>query len=100
MTPAPIPKICVLALACLRALAPSGRSDRHRRSPLPAPKLVYPRLKNQGSTKRYSTWVDETLNITLRRIAAAAHALRMEERIFHAFSLIGRFALDHLIFGR
>ena len=70
------------------------------RCPFILPRIMMPRLKTQGSTKRYSTWTCETLNIILRRVSSAMHSLRMESRVHAAFALIGRLKLDRWIFGR
>eukprot|EP00959_Pyramimonas_sp_CCMP1952_P214267 4483444-Pyramimonas_sp.AAC.1 len=57
------------------------------------------RTRFQGSPKWYSVWTDETLNMVLRRVAQAAHALRLQQRVLAAFNIIGSLGLDRYIFG-
>ena len=51
-----------------------------------------------GNPRYYATFLDESLNLTLRDCAARSHRNTMEKRIFRLFALQG--ALGHLfLFG-
>ena len=52
-----------------------------------------------GNIKFYSTFVDETLNMTLRQIAQHAHRRVFENRVFYFMSLIGFLSSGGYLFG-
>lgn len=52
-----------------------------------------------GNPALTATWLDETLNMTLRNCASFAHRARMEERIFTLFNLQGRLGVSQYLFG-
>ena len=52
-----------------------------------------------GKPKSYSPWRDEGLNLKLREAAAAAHATKQEQRVFHWLSLQGSFGITPQIWG-
>ena len=53
----------------------------------------YSRISYFGAPKNYDTFVDEGLNLLLRQVAARAHKLKYEFRIFRLFNLHGLFNL-------
>ena len=56
------------------------------------------RSAQQGNPRFYATFLDESLNLTLRDCAARSHRNTMEKRIFRLFALQG--ALGHVfLFG-
>jgi hypothetical protein len=59
----------------------------------------YRRSARFGNPARHSTFTDETLNLTLRNTAAAAHRNNMAQRIFLFFNLQGAMGLSRYIFG-
>jgi hypothetical protein len=57
------------------------------------------RMKENGSAKQYSTWLDEALNRVLRRVSQSIHQLTFDFRTHYFFNLIGSLKLETFIFG-
>jgi hypothetical protein len=52
-----------------------------------------------GNPIIHNTFIDETMNAMLRRVAQTLHRSRMQERIFYIFDLQGRLEISPYIFG-
>ena len=52
-----------------------------------------------GNPKYYGTFKDESLNMILRTVAAFAHRLKLEYRVFALFKLQGALKLNLFLFG-
>ena len=52
-----------------------------------------------GNPRAYSTFLDESLNLMLRTVTAAAHRAKQAWRILHSFHLIGKMNLSPYIYG-
>jgi hypothetical protein len=57
------------------------------------------RARFMGNPKTYSCFLDESLNLVLRNVAAASHRAKQEERIFTHFSLLGSMGWHLSLFG-
>jgi len=85
--------------ACLRHLVNAERAGLHM-----VPKHhqfvhLTLRLQHHGNPRWHSTFLDESLNIVLRTVCAAAHRARMQSRIFHLFALQAQLGLAPFLFG-
>ena len=54
---------------------------------------------DKGNPRSYSCFLDESLNQTLRNIAAASHRARQAERIFTHFNLLGFLGWSPNLYG-
>lgn len=52
-----------------------------------------------GNSKAYSTFLDESLNLLLRTVTAAAHRAKQAWRILNSLNLIGSMRLSPFIYG-
>ena len=58
------------------------------------------RLRAMGNPRQYSTFLDESLNLLLRAVAASAHRANQAWRVLHSFQMIGQQMLTPYIWGR
>jgi len=52
-----------------------------------------------GNPRQYSIVLDESLNLLLRTVTAAAHRMKQSWRVQWSFNLIGKLNLSAFIFG-
>lgn len=57
------------------------------------------RSQTHGNPRFYSTFLDESLNLTLRNVASAAHRTNMENRIFRLMALQADLGLQRYLYG-
>ena len=57
------------------------------------------RMGFHGNFRAYSCFLDESLNLVLRNVAAFAHRAKLSYRVLHMLNLIGELKLSEYLFG-
>ena len=57
------------------------------------------RVPRHGNFKLYSCFLDESLNMVLRTVAAFSHRIRQSFRVVYMMNLVGELGLSAYVFG-